>query len=305
MRTLRRLSLIVKVAAPDVPPPGAGLNTVTLDVPTLPMSAAVTCAASCVPPTNVVKRSLPFHRTTEPSTKPVPLMESVNATSPFVLLVGEMAVIVGRGISTARLSEFEMPPPGAGLTTVTGCAPTVAMSAATICAISLVLSINVVARALPSNRTTAPLTKLLPLTVSVNPASPAPAFAGERPLTKGKGFSTVKLIGLAVPPPGVGLETTIGNVPPNCASAAVISAVRWAASTKVVTRSLPLNLTTEPGTKLEPLTVSVKPLPPAVTLIGERASIMGIGFSTVNPTASELPPPGVGLATVMRNAPAD
>src|SRR5712691_3487938 len=192
IRTLRRLSLVVKVAAPEVPPPGAGLNTVTLDVPTLLMSAAVIWAASCVPLTNVVKRSLPFHRTTEPSTKPVPLMESANATSPLVLLVGEMVVIFDRGTLTARSSEFEMPPPGEGLTTVTGYAPTVTMSAAMICAISLVLSIKVVARALPLNRTTEQLTKLPPLTVSVNPASPAPAFAGENPLIKGKGLSTVK-----------------------------------------------------------------------------------------------------------------
>src|SRR5438034_791333 len=41
-------AVIVNVCAPEVPPPGVGLNTVTEAVPAVAMSAAVSCAVSCV-----------------------------------------------------------------------------------------------------------------------------------------------------------------------------------------------------------------------------------------------------------------
>jgi hypothetical protein len=44
-------SFVAKVAAVDVPPPGAGFTTVTLPVPAVAMSAAVIVAVTWVPPT--------------------------------------------------------------------------------------------------------------------------------------------------------------------------------------------------------------------------------------------------------------
>ncbi|HKD61090.1 MAG TPA: hypothetical protein VKB47_11570 [Terracidiphilus sp.] len=41
--------LVLKVAAEEVPPPGVGLDTVTLMLPAEAMSAEVTEAVSCVP----------------------------------------------------------------------------------------------------------------------------------------------------------------------------------------------------------------------------------------------------------------
>ena len=72
-------------------------------------------------------------------------------------------------------------------------------------------------------------------------------------------------------------------------SAVVISAVNCVAFTKVVARSLPLNLTVAPSTKPRPLTVSVKPLSPAVTLAGESPLMAGL---TVKLTAADVPPRG-------------
>ena len=75
-------SLIVKVRALDVPPPGAGVNTVTGTVPASVMSAAVIAVVSRVAETNVVVRFAPFHWITEPAMKPVPLTVSVKALPP-------------------------------------------------------------------------------------------------------------------------------------------------------------------------------------------------------------------------------
>ncbi len=59
--------LIVKVWPLLVPPPGPALNTVTVAVPAVAMSAAVIEAVSCNGETKVVVRFEPFQRTTEPA----------------------------------------------------------------------------------------------------------------------------------------------------------------------------------------------------------------------------------------------
>ena len=53
----------LKVRAADVPPPGAGENTVTCALPAVAMSAAGMAALNCVALTTVVVRSVPFQRT--------------------------------------------------------------------------------------------------------------------------------------------------------------------------------------------------------------------------------------------------
>jgi len=53
--------VIVKVAALEVPPPGAGVETVTMAVAATTMSAAVIAAVKLVLETKVVVRALPFH----------------------------------------------------------------------------------------------------------------------------------------------------------------------------------------------------------------------------------------------------
>ncbi len=172
--------LIVKViAGVDVPPPGAGFVTVTPFVPAVSRSAARMDALSVVEFTNVVALAVPPKFTTELFTKPVPVTVRVNPGSPTVAVVALSEVTVGSGLLTVKVSAgVDVPPPGAGLDTVTVSAPAVAMSAALIAAVICVALTNVVTFALPLKFTTEVFTKFVPFTVSVNAAPPAVAVVG-------------------------------------------------------------------------------------------------------------------------------
>jgi hypothetical protein len=90
--------LMVKVRALEVPPPGAGLKTVTLAVPPDMISEAGITAVSCVAETYVVARAAPFHQATEFGTKPLPDRVMVKDASPAVADGGEMPVRTGTGL---------------------------------------------------------------------------------------------------------------------------------------------------------------------------------------------------------------
>jgi hypothetical protein len=141
--------------------------------------------------TNVVVRLAPFQRTREAGTKPLPLTVSVRAPLPAETLAGDSPLTVGTAERAAALTEKvaapEVPPPGAGVTTVTGTERALARSAAVIAARSWVALTNVVVRLAPFQRTREAGTKPLPLTVSVSGGLPAVALAGPRLLTLGTG----------------------------------------------------------------------------------------------------------------------
>jgi hypothetical protein len=200
-------------AKPETPPPGLGLNTLTANVPTEAISMACTCAVKFVESTNVVGRSLPLTRTTEPFTKSVPVSESTKAGSPALTVVGEILLKTGNGFCIARLNEFETPPPGNGFSTVMGTRPAFATSTAVRSAVTLVVLTKVVDRALPLNLTVEPLTKLVPSTVRVNAAAPAETLAGLILVTVGVALFTIRSSELETPPPGNGLETVTARVP--------------------------------------------------------------------------------------------
>jgi hypothetical protein len=66
-----------------------------------------------------------------------------------------------------------------------------------------------------------------------------------------------------------------------------------------------LNLTSELSLKFEPLTVKVKAAAPTALLVGEILLNVGTGLLTVKVAAVTLvPPPGVGLKTVIEGVPA-
>jgi hypothetical protein len=264
--------LMVNVTAPDSPPPGAGLKTVTFAVPAVATSLAGMAAVSWVLETKVVVRSLPFQRTTEPLTKFVPVMVRVNPPLPATAVAGLMLLIVGAGLLMVNVTAPDSPPPGAGLKTVTFAVPAVATSLAGMVAVSTVLETNPVVRSLPFQRTTELVTKFVPVMVSVNPPLPATVVAGLMAVIVGNGFVMVKVAVLDVPPPGAGLKTVTFAVPAVATSLAGIVAVSTVLETNPVVRSLPFQRTTEPLTKFVPVMVRVNPPLPATAVAGLMSS---------------------------------
>ena len=205
--------MIVNVTELDVPPPGAGLTTVTEAVPTAATFAAGTMAVSLIEETNVVTNAEPFQLTVEVETKLVPFTVRVNWALPTVVEVGLIEVMVGTGLLIVKVTEFEVPPPGGGLTTVTDAVPAVATFAAGTIAVSLIEETNVVVRAKPFQLTVEVETKLVPFTVRANWALPAMVEAGLIDVMVGSGLLIVNVTELDVPPPGGGLTTVMDAVP--------------------------------------------------------------------------------------------
>ena len=87
---------------------------------------------------NVVVRALRPNLIREVGRKFVPVTINVKADSPTKPVDGVMDVIVGIGLGFPmfRLTEFDVPPPGAGLTTVTSAVPEVAIAEAGIVAMT-------------------------------------------------------------------------------------------------------------------------------------------------------------------------
>src|SRR3989441_6472345 len=110
--------VMVKVRAPDVPPPGNGVNTVIWVVPAVVMSLEEMTARNAVLLTNVVGRSEPFQRTTDGATKLAPLTVSVNPAPPAVALLGESDPAVGAGGLIVNVRALDVPPIGKKSNTV-------------------------------------------------------------------------------------------------------------------------------------------------------------------------------------------
>jgi len=72
----------------------------------------------------------------------------------------------------------------------------------------------------------------------------------------------VNVVGLVVPPPGVGLNTVTAAIPSSAKSAAGITAWRSELSKKLVVKAVPFHWTTEVAENPDPMTVIDKfPLP--------------------------------------------
>ena len=96
--TLLGAGVIVKVReVADVPPPGEVVNTVTRAVPGLAIRLAGTLVVIWLVLRKVVTSALPFHSTTEPGEKLLPVTVKVNAVPPACPIVGDMALRDGFG----------------------------------------------------------------------------------------------------------------------------------------------------------------------------------------------------------------
>src|SRR5438477_23090 len=201
--------LIVNVSAFDVPPPGAGFTTVTDAVPTAATFAAGTIAVSLIEETNVVARAEPFQLTVEVETKLVPFTVRVKEPLPAMVEVGLIEVMVGTGLLMLKVTALDVPPPGAGFTTVMDAVPALAIRAAGTVAVSCVALTYVVVSGLPFQFTVEPETKLVPFTVSVNCAPPAVAEVGLIEVIVGTGLLMVMTsVAVPVPPELVALIVT-------------------------------------------------------------------------------------------------
>jgi hypothetical protein len=193
---------MLKLKELEAPPPGAGLNTVTVAVPGAAMSLAGTCAVRG-PLLSVVGRSFPFQRTTELGAKFVPITARVKVCSPTGAQLGSRELIVGMGfvpLLMAKLTRFELPPPGAGLVTITAAVPAEAIAAAGIAAVNCVELTNVAVSVVPPKLTIEAAIKLAPLTVRVKPAAlPATILVGDMVVIAGIGLRPLRVE--AVPPP--------------------------------------------------------------------------------------------------------
>ena len=275
------------------------LDTVTAAVPEVPgkaVSAGEIMALSCVELTKVVSRGDPFQFTTSPSTKSVPFTVNGKPVAPqYGVEDGTSDVIVGATIE--NVIWLEVPPPGAGVNTVTWAIPTEAISAAGIIAISCVALLYEVVKVVSAplfHWTTEQGTKLLPVTLRATPAVPAVARAGESEVIAGAGRELgdvmEKLTGLEFTADGR-FDTEIAAGACEAVSGGGIAAVSCIALTNVVGRGDPFQLTTEPLTKFVPFTVKVKPVGLQYDVEDAETDVT-LGAEIVNVAPVEMPPPG-------------
>jgi hypothetical protein len=202
-----------------------------------------------------------------------------------------------------KVSPLDVPPPGVGFITVTVAVPAVAISVAGTEAVTCVGLTYVVCSPFLFHFTVEVETKFVPVTVSVNAGPPAAALEGESEVAPGSGLSIVKGSPLDVPPPGVGFITVTAAIPAVAMSLAGTEAVNSVSLTYVVVSPVPFHCTVELEMKFVPVTVRVNAAPPAVALEGESEVTSGLGLLIVKVSPLDVPPPGVGLITVIDAVP--
>jgi hypothetical protein len=254
----------------------------------------------------VVVRFAPPHCTCDVAKKPLPVNVSVSAPDAAFADAGKIEASVGAGFGVMVNETLEeVPPPGAGFTTVTAAVPVEARSVARIAAVNCVELTNVVVRFAPLHFTCDVEMNPLPSRVNVNAPELIAAADGWMPDRTGAGLAVIAKDNPAeVPPPGVALITVTVAVAAAATSVAVIAAVSCVALTYVVVRLLPFHSTCDAAMNPLPLTVSENAADPAAAVSGAIEAIAGAGLLTLNVAAAELPPPGVGVITVTDAVPA-
>jgi hypothetical protein len=186
----------------DAPPPGGGLVIVTGKLPAVISALAGKMAFNCVPLTNVEGTPESANDIVDAGRNPVPVMESVVGPEPATTETGERDVIDGVGLipdgSTVNGREFEVAPELSGLVTLIGNDPAVAKYAEGTEAVRSCVSRKVVETGFPLKFTTAPGTKLDPLSATCKAGAPATAWLGTREVSIGAAAAGKNAPGIAV-----------------------------------------------------------------------------------------------------------
>src|SRR5258708_3508735 len=97
------VEVTTKLILLEVPPAGAGVNTVMPAVPAEETSDALITACNDPEFTNVVPLADPFHCTAELGTKLLPVTVKVKPAAPAFALLGEIDEIAGEGLEIPSL----------------------------------------------------------------------------------------------------------------------------------------------------------------------------------------------------------
>jgi hypothetical protein len=231
----------------------------------------------------------------------LPVTVAVNGCVCVTFRVGVVG-LTATTISTVRFTAFEVPPPGLGVTTVTAKVPALASCAAGITAINCVALPKLVVSALPPSFTVDCCAKPVPVTVSVVSGLPALTVEGEMEPRVGAGLTTVT-------------EAEAVRVGSATLAAFTVTTLGTGGTAGAVYRPLELMLPTVAFPPAMSFTDQVTPgfvLPVTVAVNGcvcVTWSVCVEGLTATNTrtvrfTASEVPPPGLGVTTVTGKVPA-
>jgi len=113
-------------------------------------------------------------------------------------------------------------------------------------------------------------------------------------------LAIVNVCAFDVPPPGLGFTTVTDTVPAVATREAGTVTVSCVEEEDVGVRLVPPKLTTEPETKLVPVTVNVKSMLPAVTQFGLIEVVVGSPFlMVITSVAVPVPPELVALIVTL------
>ncbi|MGA2113575.1 MAG: hypothetical protein ABSH56_02355 [Bryobacteraceae bacterium] len=282
--------LIVKVAPEDVTPP---LATLIVAIPGKAIRLPLTVANNSPALATIVGNAIPFDCTTAPEANPLPFTVSVKPFPPAVADGGLKLLIIGPGLIVKVAPEGVTPP----LATLIVGVPGKAIRPAGTAAVNCVALTNVVGSAVPFHCNIAPAANPLPFTVSVKAFPPAVADEGLNVPIIGPGL-IVKVAPEDVTPP---LATLIVMFPGEAIRLLFTVTNNAATLTPIVGTATPFHCTTAPEANPLPLTVSVKPRPPAVADEGTKLPIIGPGL-IVKVAPEDVTPP---LVTVIVVVPAE
>lgn len=231
-------------------------------------SAAVSSVLSDAGPKVAVVRGEPLIKICDPVTMPVPLTINACGADPAGREVGETELMTGIGFLTVMGSESVVPPPGGGFSTAICNTAALARSEVRSATWSEVVLLKVVVRVAPLTLATEVATKLWPVTIRLNPLTPAKTEEGDSEVICGTGLVTGLIVnvrgGLLVPPPGCGVKTVMEAVPGTATKRFGISTCNLPSLRKIGVMligvrlvAVPLHCTTEVGVKFLPFTISV------------------------------------------------